>query len=149
MGQAFDLLFPCLLILPHLYNSKERHLQFSLNLWLYSAWLDSIIWGLNRASLAVYGYLDAMYIYTEADMASNVCRDLHDCILWSYTTEKVTSLWVPQPGHAFSKIALLTTFVHGVSMRDVFPRESRPLAISVCSFLLQECDAKCTSYQWD
>ena len=94
-------------------------------------------------SLLVYDYLNAMYIYTEADMASNVCRHLHDCILWGYTTEKVTSLWVPQPGHASSKIALLTI------LRDVFPRESRLLAISVLSFFLQERDAKCTSYQRD
>ena len=100
-------------------------------------------------SLLVYDYLNAMYIYTEADMASNVCRDLHDCILWGYTTEKVTSLWVPQPGHASSKIALLTIFVHGVPMRDVFPRESHLLAISVRSFFLQEHDAKCSSYQRD
>ena len=33
-------------------------------------------------SLPVYDYLDAMYVCTEADMASKVCRDLHDCILW-------------------------------------------------------------------
>ena len=100
-------------------------------------------------SLLVYDYLNAMYIYTEADMASNMCRDLHDCILWGYTTKKVTSLWVPQPGHASSKIALLTIFVQGVPMRDVFPRESHLLAISVRSFFLQEHDAKCTSYQRD
>ena len=49
MGQTFDLIFPCLLILPHLYNSKERHLQSSLNLRSYSALLGSIMWGLNRA----------------------------------------------------------------------------------------------------